>query len=138
MRLPSNCLTLIDDADAPLAVWVNLRSDHSDTLQLSIEVLAPPGEAAAARTGAMLDAIEAAVAHGRSYRGKVLSLEANETYRGMAANALTVHFRAPVAEHELVLPDSVRHAIEKHIVRFAAERGALKALGQSGRKGVLL
>lgn len=138
IRLATNCLSLIDDAKSPLAVWVNLRSDHSDSLQLSVELLAPPGEEAAARTGAMLDAIEAAVAQGRSYRGKVLSLEASETYRGTAANALTVHFRTPVAEHELILPDSVKQLLERHVIQFAAQRTALAALGQSGRKGVLL
>ena len=138
VRVPTNCLSLIDDPKSPLAVWVNLRTDHSETAQLNVELLASPGEEAAARTSAMLDALESAVAQGRSYRGKVLSLEANETYRGTVANALTVHFRTPVAEHELILPESVRQALDRHIIRFAAERGALKALGQSGRKGVLL
>ncbi|WP_162312454.1 ATP-binding protein [Pseudoxanthomonas yeongjuensis] len=138
IRLATNCLSLINDEKVPLAVWVNLRSDYSESLQLSVEVLAPPGEEAAARTVAMLEAIEAAVAQGRSYRGKILSLEANETFRGTAANALTVHFRTPVAEHELILPDVVKNALDRHIIRFAAERDALKSLGQSGRKGVLL
>lgn len=138
VRLATNCLSLMDDASTPLAVWVNLRSDHTESVQLSVELLAPPGEEAAARTTAMLDAIEAAVAQGRSYRGKVLSLEASETFRGTAANALTVHFRTPVADHELILPDSVKESLERHIIRFSAERSALKALGQSGRKGVLL
>jgi AAA+ superfamily predicted ATPase/ATP-dependent Clp protease adapter protein ClpS len=138
VRLATNCLALIDDEGVPLAVWVNLRSDHPEHLQLTVEILAPPGDAAAVRTGAMLEAIETAVALGRSYRGKVLSLEASETYRGMAANALTVHFRTPVAEHELVLPEVVREALQRHVIRFAAERRALRALGQSGRKGVLL
>lgn len=138
VRLATNCLSLIDDEKTPLAVWVNLRSDYSESLQLSVEILAPPGEEAAARTGAMLEAIETAVANGRSYRGKVLSLEASETFRGTAANSLTVHFRTPVAEHELILPDVVKHALDRHIIRFAEGRGALKSLGQSGRKGVLL
>ncbi|MGQ0798838.1 MAG: ATP-dependent Clp protease adaptor ClpS [Pseudomarimonas sp.] len=138
VRLATNCLSLIDDARSPLAVWVNLRSDHTESLQLSVELLAPPGEEAASQTGAMLDAIEKAVAQGRSYRGKVLSLEASESFRGTAANSLTVHFRTPVAEHELVLPDSVKESLERHLIRFAAERATLKGLGQSGRKGVLL
>lgn len=138
VRLPVNCLALLPDETVPLAVWVDVRHEHGEGPQLSVEILSPPGEAAAARTGAMLDAIEAAVAAGRTYRGKVLSLESSQTYRGTSANALTVHFRATVAEHELVLTDPVRHALDRHILHFAAERAALKALGQSGRKGVLL
>lgn len=138
VRLATNCLSLIDDEKTPLAVWVNLRSDYAESVQLSVEILAPPGEEAAVRTGEMLEAIEAAVAQGRSYRGKVLSLEASESFRGTAANSLTVHFRTSVAEHELILPDIVKNALDRHIIRFAAERDALKSLGQSGRKGVLL
>jgi AAA+ superfamily predicted ATPase len=138
IRLATNCLSLIEDAKVPLAVWVNQSSDYGQNVQLSVEILAPPGEEAAARTSAMIAAIEAAVAQGRSYRGKVLSLEGSETYRGTAANALTVHFRTPVEEHELILPDVVKRALDRHVIRFAAERDALKALGQSGRKGVLL
>ena len=138
IRLATNCLSLIADDQVPLAIWVNLSSDFSQSLQLSVEILAPPGEEAAAKTSAMIAAVEAAVAQGRSYRGKVLSLEGSETFRGTAANSLTVHFRTPVVEHELILPERVKHALDRHIIRFAAEREALKALGQSGRKGVLL
>jgi hypothetical protein len=138
VRLATNCLSLIADAATPLAVWVNVGSDFTHTPQLSVEILSPPGEEAAAKTSAMIDAIEDAVARGRSYRGKVLSLESNETFRGTAANALTVHFRTPVAEHELILPETVKQALDRHIIGFATQREALKALGQSGRKGVLL
>lgn len=138
VRLATNCLSLIEDERVPLAIWVNLSTDFAQNPQLSVEILAPPGEEAAARTSAMIAAIEAAVAEGRSYRGKVLSLEGGETFRGTAANSLTVHFRASVEEHELILPERVKQALDRHIIRFAAERDALKALGQSGRKGVLL
>lgn len=138
VRLATNALSLVEDGDVPLAVWVNAGSDFTQTPQLNVEILSPPGEAAGARTMGMLDAIEAAIAEGRSYRGKVLSLEASESYRGMAANALTVHFRTPVGEEELVLPDAVKRALERHVIGFAAEREALKAFGQSGRKGILL
>ena len=41
-------------------------------------------------------------------------------------------------EGDLVLPAAVRAALERHVVAFAAHRAALVALGQSGRKGVLL
>lgn len=137
-RLATNCLSLIEDERVPMAVWVNLSTDFAQNPQLSVEILAPPGEEAAAKTSAMIAAIEAAVAEGRSYRGKVLSLEGSETFRGTAANSLTVHYRTSVEEHELILPQRVKHALDKHIIRFATEREALKALGQSGRKGVLL
>jgi ATPase family associated with various cellular activities (AAA)/ATP-dependent Clp protease adaptor protein ClpS len=137
VRLPTNCLTLFSREQTPIGIWVNSRSD-SESPTLSIEIVAPPGDVSARITALLLEAMDAAVAQGRSYRGKVLSLEASESYRGLSATSLTVHYRARVEEHELVLPASVRGALERHIVEFAANRSALLALGQSGRKGVLL
>ncbi|NZA27153.1 ATP-dependent Clp protease adaptor ClpS [Luteimonas sp. SJ-92] len=137
-RLATNCLSLIEDVEVPLALWMNHRTDTGDMPQLGIELLAPPGEAAARRVAAILEAVESAVAEGQSYRGKILSLEASETYRGLSAQALTVHDRSVVTEDELILPREVRQALERHVVEFAADRPALKALGQPTRKGVLL
>ncbi len=138
LRLPSNCLSLIRDGEVPLALWVSLRGDYGETPAVVVEILAPPGAEAAARISALIDAIERSVSAGRSYRGKILSLEASEGFRGLSANALTVHARQAVSEHELVLPTAVRQALEKHLICFAAQRKALKALNQSARKGVLL
>lgn len=137
-RLPTNCLTLFRRGDIPLATWVNTRPDDMQQPQLAVEIAAPGGEAAGREVAAILAAIERAVFEGRSYRGKILSLEASETYRGQSPSALTVHHREPMEESDLVLPAAVRAALERHIVAFAAHRAALVALGQSGRKGVLL
>ena len=49
-----------------------------------------------------------------------------------------MHFREAMGEDELILPNAVRAALERHIVDFAANRRRLVELGQSGRKGVLL
>jgi hypothetical protein len=138
VRVATNCLSLLHEAGQPFALWVNVRGEHGEMPQVSVEILAAPGEAAARVTSRMLDALEASVARGASYRGKVLSLESSETYRGMSANALTVHHRAAVSEDELILSAAVRGAIDRHLLGFAASRKALQELGQSGRKGVLL
>ena len=39
IRLATNCLSLIEDGKVPLAVWVNLCSDYSQSVQLSVEIV---------------------------------------------------------------------------------------------------
>lgn len=138
VRLPTNCLSLFERGGVPLAMWINTGSDMANVPQLSVEFAAPPGEAAAREIDALLGAIESAVAAGSTYRGKILSLEGNESYSGTVAGALTVHDRVQVAEGDLVLSAPVRDAIDRHVFGFTTQRKALIALGQSGRKGVLL
>lgn len=138
IRLATNCLSLLVRNGTPIALWVNVRGDAGDMPLLSVEIAAPPGELAAVLVAEMLDSAESAVAAGRSYRGKVLSLEASETFRGLSATALTVHYRADVSASDLILPTRVVSALERHVVEFAANRAALKKLGQPGRKGLLL
>lgn len=138
VRLATNCLSLFERDGVPVATWVNTRNDEANQPQLSVEVATPAGDEPGRIVGRMLNAIEEAVASGRSYRGKVLSLEASESFNGLAARTLTVHFREAMGEDELILPTVVRAALERHIVDFAANRRRLVELGQSGRKGVLL
>jgi ATP-dependent 26S proteasome regulatory subunit len=58
----------------------------------------------------------------------------------MAAStpALTVHRRDAMDDDDLVLPAAIRASLDYHLLDFTASRKALIALGQSGRKGVLL
>lgn len=138
VRLATNRLSLFGDGDVPYALWVNVASEFGDDAKLNVEILVPPGESGAACADRVVAVVEAAVAHGRSYRGKILSLEQGERFRGAASGVLTVHPRFEVDEDHLILPDAVKGALLRHVVEFAGHRQALKALGQSGRKGILL
>src|SRR5262249_35972092 len=81
--------------------------------------------------------LEAAVNAARSYRGKVLSFEADSDYRGRT-KGVTVHRLPPVAREEVILPAGALDLLDRNVLKFVHSRDALRRLGQSTRKGILL
>jgi ATP-dependent 26S proteasome regulatory subunit len=73
----------------------------------------------------------------RSYRGKVLSFDGDTNYRGRSSG-VSVHRLPPVARDEVILPERTLKLLDRNILKFVGSRDALRRLGQSTRKGVLL
>jgi predicted AAA+ superfamily ATPase len=85
----------------------------------------------------LIAAIEAARAHSALYRGKVLSFETGIDTSGMRS-PLRVHRLSPVVREAVILNAATMNRLDRHTFEFDCHRSALKLLGQSTRKGVLL
>ena len=81
--------------------------------------------------------LEAAVNASRSYRGKVLSLDSESDYRGKSKGVM-VHRLPAVGRDEVILPDATLTLLDRNVLKFVRSRDALRAMGQSTRKGILL
>jgi AAA+ superfamily predicted ATPase len=81
--------------------------------------------------------IETAIASAKSYRGKILSLEASTNYRGNSGG-IVVHRLRHVARDDVILPDSTVRLLERNVVRFVQQRPELNRLGMPIKKGLLL
>ena len=73
----------------------------------------------------------------RSYRGKVLSFEANGKYRGQSGGMM-VHRLPPVSRDDVISPQETLSLLDRNIIDFVESREKLRALGQPTRKGILL
>jgi ATP-dependent 26S proteasome regulatory subunit len=73
----------------------------------------------------------------RSYRGKILSLDADSDYRGRS-RGITVHRLPPVSRDEVILPEKTLRLLDRNVLNFVGTRDQLRRLGQSTRKGILL
>jgi ATP-dependent 26S proteasome regulatory subunit len=73
----------------------------------------------------------------RSYRGKILSFDHDANYRGRATGIM-VHRLPPVGREQVILPEQTLRLLDRNVLRFVESRDALRRLGQSTRKGVLL
>jgi ATP-dependent Clp protease adapter protein ClpS len=135
MRCLVNALWLLRDGDSPLAVLIARRPQH-EMPGLVVTVAAPAGTTGQEFADALFRRLENAVAEAKSYRGKVLSLDTHDHYRGFATG-VTVHRLPPIAREAVVLPDETIRLIERNVVQFARLRAKLVALGQSGKKGLL-
>jgi len=135
MRCLANGLWLLRESDVPVAVLLSRPPRHEGS-HLSVTVAAPAGAVGQQFADALFRALENAIADARSYRGKVLSLDQQDHYRGFAIG-ITVHRLPPIAREEVVLPEAAVRLIDRNVVQFARLRPKLIALGQSGRKGLL-
>ena len=135
MRCLLHGLWLLRDGDLPLTVLLT-RRPRDDQSGLSVSVTAPPGDAGRAFAERLFARLVEAIEAAASYRGKVLSLEAQTRYNGYA-QGITVHHLPPVLRDAVILPEETRQLLERNIVNFAASRRRLIALGQSGKKGLL-
>jgi len=73
----------------------------------------------------------------RSYRGKILSLDGGVDYGGRS-RGVTVHRLPAVHREAVILPERTLALLDRNVLDFVGSRPALRRLGQSTRKGILL
>lgn len=137
VRCLVNGLWLCCQGDFHYAVVQSFHREYDRDAGACIEIAVPLGEAGGALTQNLFADLEAAVHASRSYRGKVLSLEVGDDYRGRATG-MTVHRLEPVTRDQIILSDATVELLDRNTLKFVDTRDALRALGQSTRKGILL
>ena len=80
--------------------------------------------------------VEKGIQSAKAYRGKVLSLEANNDFRGTSGGIL-VHRLHQVARDEVILPQETVRLLERNVIRFVQQRPQLASHGMPQKKGLL-
>ncbi|SDJ68571.1 ATP-dependent Clp protease adaptor protein ClpS [Bradyrhizobium sp. Rc2d] len=104
---------------------------------MHIEVAVPAGGAGESFAQHCFVELERAVQSAGSYRGKILSLESDPNYSGRS-RGVTVHRWPRVDRADVILPEKVLKLLDGNVLSFVGMRDALRRLGQSTRKGILL
>jgi hypothetical protein len=133
----NNGLWLGDHEDLPYAVVLSFHREYGRESGACIEIAVPVGEQGVAFVLRCFQELEAAINAARSYRGKVLSLDAEADYRGRSKGVL-VHRLPHVARDAVILPEPTLKLLDRNVIRFIESRDALRHLRQSTRKGILL
>ncbi|MEQ1694696.1 MAG: ATP-dependent Clp protease adaptor ClpS [Hyphomicrobiaceae bacterium] len=133
----NNGLWLCREGDLRYAVVLSSHREHGQEAGTCVEIALPAGEAGSDFTQRCFKALEAAVNASRSYRGKVLSLDDDSDYSGRS-KGIMVHRLPPVGREDVILPDATLKLLDRNVLTFVGSRQALRALGQSTRKGILL
>lgn len=100
------------------------------------QVAAPATPAGEAVTAEFLALLEAAIARGECYRGKVLSLEEEDDYHG-TVSGLKVHRLRPVRREDVILPGGTLDLLDRNVIEFVQARPRLRELGLATKKGLL-
>jgi ATP-dependent Clp protease adapter protein ClpS len=137
IRCLHNGLWLCQSSDLRYAVVLSYDREYRTEAMMRVEIAAPAGANGDAFVRHCFDELEQAVEAARSYRGKILSLEGESDYRGRS-RGITVHRLRPVDRNDVILPEQTLRLLDRNVLRFVGTRDALRRLGQSTRKGVLL
>lgn len=127
-----NGLWLCEQDGLRYAVLLCAHREYSREPGIRIEILVPSGTAGAALVQQCFGELEQAVQAARSYRGKILSLDADADYRGRSRG-----ITAGVAERgdPAGADPAAARSQRSDLVNI---RDQLRRLGQSTRKGILL
>ncbi|MDX8504804.1 ATP-dependent Clp protease adaptor ClpS [Mesorhizobium captivum] len=140
-REPIKCLNnglwLNQDEDLHYAVVLSFHREYGREAGTCVEIAVPAGEDGVALVDRCFSQLEAAIHTARSYRGKVLSLETEGDYQGRSKGVM-VHRLAQVQRDQVILPEQTLKLLDRNVIRFIESREALRRLGQSTRKGILL
>ena len=136
-RCLENGLWLCRAGDVRYAVVLSFHREYGVEAGLRVEIAVPTGEAGGHVVAKSFSALEEAVNAARSYRGKVLSLDGDADYRGRT-KGMMVHRLPPVTRDEVILPAGTLDLLDRNVLKFVGSREALRRLGQSTRKGILL
>jgi ATP-dependent Clp protease adapter protein ClpS len=133
----NNGLWLCQTGEVHYAALLSLGRDDGNLPVINLEIAVPAGTDGEAFVRRCFAALEEGVHEARAYRGKILSLESGQDYRGRA-RGIMVHKLPPVTRDEVILPDQTLRLLDRNVLNFIGSRDALRALGQSTRKGILL
>jgi hypothetical protein len=135
VRCLKKALWLSRQADVPFAILMAQVMQYPRT-GVHVEIAVPVGDAGVKVSGELFRELERLVTAGKTYRGRVLSLEAFQSYSGQGG-AVKVHRLHPVAREEVILPQKTLALLERNVMRFVNARESIRALRFSTKKGLL-
>jgi hypothetical protein len=101
---------------------------------VGVEVAVPVGDAGAQFSQNFFRQLEQQIVQGRTYRGRVISLEAHHHPMG-GGSSVKVHRLAKVAREQVILPQATLATLDRNVAGFIALRGELKSMHFQARKG---
>lgn len=135
-RCLKNALWLARKGDVPFAVLLGPSMRFGQVGGVHVEIGVAAGEAGAAFSAEFFRDLEARVAAGKTYRGRVISLESYQDYSGRGGT-VKVHRLHRVERADVILPAATVALLDRNVSQFVAARDRIKALRFSSKKGLL-
>jgi len=103
---------------------------------VGVEIAVASGEKGLQFSQDLFHKLEKEISEGRSYRGRIISLEAHHHLMG-GGSSVKVHRLAKVNREDVILPKSTLATLDRNVAGFMAAREALKGMRFQARKGLL-
>jgi hypothetical protein len=138
--IPARCLKnglwLSRESSLPFAIMMTHGGRFGMRTGVHVEIAVPSGEPGAQLSQDLFRELEIAIGQGRTYRGRVISLEAHIHQMG-GASIVKVHRLAKVNRADVILPAKTLATLDRNVSGFMSARPQLKALQFQARKGLL-
>jgi len=138
--LPVRCvrqaLWISNADDLPFAVLLGRGTQMGMPLGVQVEIAVPAGDAGLRFSEQFFEQLERRVSAGRTYRGKVISLEMAFDYTGRTGS-VKVHRLRPVKREDVILPEKTVTLLERNLTGFIGVREQIRQMGLSAKKGLL-
>jgi ATP-dependent 26S proteasome regulatory subunit len=136
VRCLKNSFWLGDHNGLPFSLLLTRTKKYGESTGVHLELTVPPGEAGLALQTRIMMELEKKVLRASSYRGKVLSLELSDNYRGAVAG-IKVHRLRTVSRADVILPEKTLQLLERNVTRFVQQRARLDSMRLGVKKGLL-
>lgn len=136
VRCLKNGLWLSRHDGIPYALFLGPSIQYGQVGGVHVEIGVALGEAGGRVSQELFREIEVRVGAGRTYRGRVISLESAYEYSGQGG-AVKVHRLRPVRREDVILPQKTLTLLDRNVARFVAARDEIRALRFSTKKGLL-
>ena len=135
-RCLKNALWLSAEEHLPFALLLGPSMRFGQVGGVHVEIGVPAGEQGAKFSQQLFRDLELRVAAGRTYRGRVISLESYYDYSGRGG-AVKVHRLHKVNREDIILPEKTLTVVDRNVGKFIAARDHIKGLRFSAKKGLL-
>jgi hypothetical protein len=136
VRCLKNGLWLARDKGLPFAIMMAPGGRFGLRSGVQVEIAVPAGERGAQFSQDLFRDLELQVARGRTYRGRVISLEGHIDPMG-GGSLVKVHRLAKVRREDVILPRKTLDMLDRNVAGFLSAREQLKSLHFQARKGLL-
>ena len=120
----------------PFAVLLGRGAQMGMPFGIQVEIAAPSADSGMAFSESFFDVLEKKISAGRTYRGKVISLEQAFDFTGRTGS-VKVHRLRPVRREEVILPETTVDLLDSNLAGFIAARRQIKEMRFSAKKGLL-
>jgi ATPase family protein associated with various cellular activities (AAA) len=120
----------------PFAVLFDQGMQIGMPLGVHVEIAVPTGEKGLEFSQTFFRELERKIAAGRTYRGKVISLEISHDFTGRTGS-VKVHRLHKVRPEDIILPEKTLTLLKNNLIKFIEVRDGIKGMGLSAKKGLL-
>jgi hypothetical protein len=136
VRCLKNGLWLSHENDLPFAIIMAPGGRFGLRSGVQVEIGVPAGERGAQFSQGLFRDLEILVGKGRTYRGRVISLEGHIDPMG-GGSMVKVHRLSKVDRDDVILPRKTLAMLDRNVAGFIMARQQLKSLQFQARKGLL-